>query len=67
MGGYCYRASIELYSIAKKENMLPVGLAQGARLKCDVEKDQIITWDMVELNEDSALLQLRRLQDSILG
>jgi len=67
MGGYCYRASIELHRVAKEENMLPVGLAQGARLKCDVEKDQIITWDMVELNESSVLLQLRRLQDSILG
>jgi len=67
MGGYCYRASIELYRVAKEENMLPVGLAQGARLKCNVEKDQIITWDMVELNESSILLQLRRLQDSILG
>lgn len=67
MGGYCYRASIELHIVAKEENMLPVGLAQGARLKCDVEKDQIITWDMVELDESSVLLQLRRLQDSILG
>lgn len=67
MGGYCYRSSIELYGVAKEENMLPVGLAQGARLKCDVERDQIITWDMVELNENSVLLQLRRLQDSILG
>lgn len=67
MGGYCYRSSIELYEVAKEENMLPVGLAQGARLKCDVERDQIITWDMVELNENSVLLQLRRLQDSILG
>lgn len=67
MGGYCYRSSIELYGVAKEENMLPVGLAQGARLKCDVERDQIITWDMVGLNENSVLLQLRRLQDSILG
>jgi predicted homoserine dehydrogenase-like protein len=67
MGGYYYRASIELHRVAKEENMLPVGLAQGARLKCDVEKDQIITWDVVEFNESSVLLQLRRLQDSILG
>jgi len=67
MGGYCYRSSIELYEVTKEENMLPVGLAQGARLKCDVERDQIITWDMVELNENSVLLQLRRLQDGILG
>ena len=66
-GGYCYRSSIELYRVAKEENMLPVGLAQGARIKCDVERDQIITCDMVELNENSVLLQLRRLQDSILG
>ena len=45
--------------------MLPVGLAKGAKLLCDVKKDQIITYDMVELNENSVLLQLRRLQDQM--
>lgn len=63
IGGYCYRASIELARVAQKGNMLPVGLAMGAKLKCDIAKDDVITYDMVELQEDSLLLQLRRIQD----
>ncbi len=62
IGGYCYRAGIELASVACEGNMLPVGLAKGARLKCNVSKDEIITYDMVELT-DSLLLQLRKIQD----
>lgn len=67
IGEYCYRASMEVYEIAKKERMLPVGLAKGAVLKCDVKKDDIITYDMVELDNNSVLLQLRRLQDQTMG
>lgn len=63
IGEYTYRASIELYEVAKKEKMLPVGLAKGAVLTCDVNKDEVITYDMVELDNNSVLLQLRRLQD----
>lgn len=63
IGECCYRGSIELAPVAKKERMLPLGLAKGAVLKCDVPKDTIITYDMVELSNDSVLLQLRRIQD----
>lgn len=35
-------------------------------MKVDVRKDEVITYDMVELNEDSVLLQLRRMQDQLL-
>ena len=65
IGEFCYRASIEKADIAREGNMLPVGLAKGARMKVDVSKDEVITYDMVELNENSVLLQLRRLQDQI--
>jgi len=65
LGEFCYRASIDLYEVAKSENMLPVGLANSAKLICDVKKDEIITYDMVELNNSSLLLQLRRLQDAM--
>lgn len=65
IGEWCYRASIDTAENAKRGNMLPVGLAKGAKLLCDVKKDQIITYDMVELNENSVLLQLRRLQDQM--
>lgn len=66
IGEYCYRASIELADVARKGNMLPVGLAKGAKLKYDVPKDGVITYDMVELNDSSVLLQLRRMQDQLL-
>lgn len=65
IGEYCYRASIETADIAREGNMLPVGLAKGAVLKTDVQKDTVITYDMVELNDRSVLLQLRRLQDEM--
>ncbi|MGE5557615.1 MAG: NAD(P)H-dependent oxidoreductase [Bacillota bacterium] len=65
IGEYCYRASIDLASVARDGNMLPVGLAEGAKLLCDVKKDGVITYDMVELNNNSVLLQMRRLQDQM--
>lgn len=65
IGEYCYRASIELADIARAGSMLPVGLAKGAVLKCDVNKDDVITYDMVILNDKSVLLQLRRIQDQM--
>ena len=65
IGEFCYRASIEKADIAREGNMLPVGLAKGARMKVDVSKDEVITYDMVELNENSVLLQLRRMQDQM--
>lgn len=67
IGEYCYRASIEHANIAREGNMLPVGLAKGAIMKCDVARDEIITYDMVELNEKSVLLQMRRMQDQMLA
>jgi predicted homoserine dehydrogenase-like protein len=66
IGEYCYRASIELADVAKEGNMLPVGLAKGAVLTCDVKKDEVITYDMVSLDDSSVLLQLRRMQDQLL-
>jgi len=66
IGEYCYRASIEHADIARAGKMLPVGLAKGAVMKCDLPVDSIITYDMVELDNQSVLLQLRRTQDQML-
>ena len=67
IGEFCYRASIDLHSTAREGNMLPVGLAKGAVMKCDAAKDTVITYDMVELSEKSVLVQLRRIQDQMLA
>ncbi len=65
IGEYCYRGSIELATTAKAENILPLGLAQGYRLKKDIKADTVLTYDMVETTADSPLRQLRRLQDAL--
>ena len=66
IGEYCYRASIDTHENARRLNLLPVGLAKGAVLKKDVQKDEPISYDMVELDNNSVLLQLRRMQDILL-
>lgn len=66
IGEFCYRASIETAEVAKQARMLPVGLAKGAILKVDVPIDTVITYDMVELDNNSVLLMLRRMQDQII-
>ena len=68
IGEHCYRGSIELHSIAMANNFLPLGLAYGAKLKCDVQEETVLTYDMVEFDEkNSMLLQLRRIQDIMIG
>ena len=63
-GGFTIYALNDHYHIAKEENMVPLGLLPGAKLKKDVKKDQIITYDMVDLKQDTSLYQLRQLQDA---
>ena len=47
--------------------LLPLGLAARATVVRDVAIDQPLTYDDVELDDGSTILQLRRLQDSLLG
>ena len=65
-GGYTVNGLIERVEIACAENLLPLGLSDGIKLKCDVSQGEAISYDMVELDEDSFVLKLRRLQDATL-
>jgi predicted homoserine dehydrogenase-like protein len=66
IGGYTVYGTIERYEIAKEMNALPVGLVnKDTILKQDVKKGDLITYDMVQLREDSFILQMRRLQDKL--
>jgi predicted homoserine dehydrogenase-like protein len=43
---------------------LPLGLVnKKTKLLTDVRKGEIITYDMVTLDDDSLIVQLRRIQD----
>jgi predicted homoserine dehydrogenase-like protein len=67
IGGYCYRGSIERAELSRKENLLPLGLAGGCVMKRDVSRDTALSFDMVEIDNDSMVLQLRRIQDALLA
>jgi len=67
IGGFTVHGMIHRAEVARKENLLPLGLTEGARLKQSVKKGQPIRYDQVELRENSILLQLRRIQDLLLG
>jgi predicted homoserine dehydrogenase-like protein len=64
IGGFTVHGMIHKAEEAREENLLPLGLTQGARLKRSIKKGQAIRYDQVEL-EDSILLQLRRIQDAM--
>lgn len=52
LGGYTVYGVAENADIARKENLLPIGLAEGLKLKKSIKKDQVITLDDVELISD---------------
>ncbi len=52
IGGFCCYSTIDNSEIARKENLLPMGLSVGAILKNDVKKDSPLTFDDVKLPDD---------------
>ena len=63
-GGSTVYALNDLYETAKAENVVPLGLLTGAKLRCDVSTDAAITYDMVDIIETTTLYHLRAMQDS---
>jgi len=64
IGGCAFYGLIDHYDIAKRERLLPIGLAKGATMRRAVAQDAPITFDDVALREPSTILSLRRLQDA---
>ena len=58
--------NFDLAQITRKEGCVPLGLLEGAKLLRPLERDQIVTFDMVELKTDTVLYQLRCLQDRLI-
>jgi len=62
-GGYTVYGLAERAEIAREENCLPLGLAENIKVTGKIPPDGVLTYDDVELNEDSFLLKIRRMQD----
>lgn len=63
LGWYMTYGQCENYDTVRSQNLLPMGLAEGCRLKRDVPKDQVLTYDDVDLPTDTLAHKLRAEQD----
>lgn len=67
LGGYCTYGEAENSDTTRRENLLPIGLAEGGRLVRDVKKDQTLTFDDVELPDGRLIDALWSEQNEYFG
>jgi predicted homoserine dehydrogenase-like protein len=65
IGGFDTYGLIASADDARRERLLPVGLAEFARLTRDVRRDESIAYDAITFEEDNLVLDLRREQDAL--
>ena len=65
LGWYMTYGLCENIETAKAGKMLPIGIAENCKLKRDIPKDQVLTYDDVELPADSLAVKLRQEQDEL--
>ncbi len=62
-GGYHYYGEAERADVTHADRLLPVGLAEGCRLRRDVRRDEVIGYADVEVPERRLVDRLRAEQD----
>ncbi|MEZ2126352.1 MULTISPECIES: NAD(P)H-dependent oxidoreductase [unclassified Sinorhizobium] len=65
LGGYCTYGQCETYAVSRAEKLLPIGLAEDCRLRRDVPKDTVLTYDDVERPPGRLIDKLRAEQDAV--
>lgn len=65
LGYYMTYGLCESYDVVRRDNLLPMGLAEGCVLRRDVAKDQVLTYDDVELPAGTLVHRLRAEQDEL--
>lgn len=65
LGGYKTYGVCENYSVSKKENLLPMGLAEGCVVTKNIDKDQVITYDDIELPKGRLCDKLKAEQNNL--
>ncbi|HYW20107.1 MAG TPA: Gfo/Idh/MocA family oxidoreductase [Nodularia sp. (in: cyanobacteria)] len=63
IGYYMTYGQCENSPVVQEQKLLPIGLAEGCRLKRDIPQDQVLTYDDVELPEGRLCDQLRAEQN----
>ncbi len=65
LGGFLTYGLCENYDVARAQNLLPMGIAAGARLRRRVPRDRVLTYDDVDLPAGSLACRLRAEQDDM--
>lgn len=65
IGGSMVRGLIDPAENFARVNGVPLGVLQSAALTRDVPADAMLTYDDVELDESSTIVQMRRIQDAM--
>lgn len=63
LGGFMTYGLCERHDVVRRDNLLPMGLAEGCRLRRDIARDQVLTWEDVVPPDQSLAHDLRRAQD----
>ena len=65
-GGFCARGRLVTAQKSKEEKILALGLSDGAIVKKEIKKDQVITLDDVELNLPKEVTKAREYQYNLI-
>jgi predicted homoserine dehydrogenase-like protein len=63
LGQYTIYGLCENSDVVRSQNLLPIGLAEGCRLKRDILKDQVLSYEDVHLPDNRLCDRLRKEQD----
>ncbi|ONG50156.1 NAD(P)-dependent oxidoreductase [Pseudoroseomonas deserti] len=65
LGGYKTYGQAERYEVARSQNLLPIGLAEGCTVKHPLPRDAVLTYDDVEFPAERLIDRLRAEQDAM--
>lgn len=65
IGGYTVRGYADIAKDAKRDNLVPIGLVQNAIVIKAIKVGELITYDHLQLNEESTIVKLRKKQDEL--
>jgi predicted homoserine dehydrogenase-like protein len=65
LGGYTVYGMIEKASVAREQNLVPLGVAVGGVIQKPVKMGEAIRYEDIALREDDLIVKLRRAQDKM--
>jgi len=66
IGCYTVYGLIELYHVAKSENLVPIALCECAKVKRNIKEGLPITYEDLSLNTETVIYKLRKLQERLI-